>query len=1093
MLESPRASLNPGKTALLQRPSERETVAQEAGAAPARSPSATGTEAGSPVELREQIAQGGFGEVWTAVQVSLSRTVAVKRLREDLRLRARSKGLDIDELEEDFRREGLTAARLDHPNILPIYDLTGDARGRPMMAMKLVRGESWHLDMVADFPKLQPREFLAKHLPILIAVSQAVAFAHSRGVVHRDLKPAQVMVGEFGEALLMDWGLAILFDPAAFQEASRSERAINASTRQSAPNPAGTPAFMAPEQTEPSAENIGPWTDVYLLGGMLYYLLTGTAPHDAPNSKIAFEKARRGVPEHPSERMPGREMPEELVAITLRAMRPKPEDRHSSAKAFISALNDHLAGTGRRRESELLTGEAAAAASRAPLQYSDYSSILVQLEKARRLWAENPSVPRLEAEIRKQFARLALGNSDLTLARAQVAGLADGDDRSQLLRGIGAAESRLRQRERQRKVGIAASALLFLVVAATAVRLRFALATIDAKNEALTAQIARAEAARGDAEELMNLMLVKVQPELSRASGLGVLAEVGDLALAYFDRIAAEDRSEGTKVRHALALRQVGEILASQGNLAEALRILEQSLAIRQQKASAGSPADPDEDRNLAITQELIGRIHARQGALDEAMTWLQRSTAIRTRMKELHPDSADAAVELAGSLQQIGHVQWQQGDLRGALASYRGQADLMGEAIGIAPDAVNHLYGYSSALNNVGDALLQLGDLAAALVDYRNAQALAKQVNAASPEDSMYRHNVAVSSAKVGDVLWYQGDYAGALEEYTQAVAISEELTRRDPLNVNWRRSTAIYYQSIGDTHDSSGDPEKALEALRRSLEERRRLTELSNSPEYRSDYLTSLSRIGGLLYNNGKPGEALELFSEALAIAESLERESGEGVRRKRDVALARKDVGRAFRALGEFDKSEQALKTSAATLSALIASNGDDTSLRQELGVVQQSLGMTYAAAGRPREAAIAYKAGLSAIRSLFELEPDNAKRRLDYLLMSAIIGEFAASAAPDSSVLAAVIDAEAAAAAARDALTLAEVDVWRRLALARCLLLHKMGRPAESCERLRQILEDNLIDPAVANEFDTFVELQNLAPECLGDEVGDRAPR
>src|SRR5205823_6499906 len=144
-----------------------------------------------------------------------------------------------------------------------------------------------------------------------------IAFAHARGIVHRDLKPSQVMVGNFGDVFLMDWGLAVTFLP---PEEQREDMAAACATHiDYAANPAGTVAFMAPEQTEKTAEHVGPWTDVYLLGGILYYLLTGTYPHPQRNSVEAFQHASRGNLEPPEQRAPDTSIPPELSQLAMKA------------------------------------------------------------------------------------------------------------------------------------------------------------------------------------------------------------------------------------------------------------------------------------------------------------------------------------------------------------------------------------------------------------------------------------------------------------------------------------------------------------------------------------------------------------------------------------------------------------------------------------------------------------------------------------------------------------------------------------------------------------------------------------------------------
>ena len=198
--------------------------------------------------LRRCIGVGGFGEVWEAEQASLERLVAVKKIQDLHYIELQDDEQQRIRLEHQFRQEALITAQLDHPNIVPVYDLGLDENGRPALAMKLVRGKPWNHILFADFYDLEEEDYYAKHLPIFLDMLQAAAFAHSRGIVHRDLKPSQMLVGNYGEVLLMDWGLA-LFVGRVSDDKDLTPPPMNIPTVKTAHNPAGTPSLMAPEQT----------------------------------------------------------------------------------------------------------------------------------------------------------------------------------------------------------------------------------------------------------------------------------------------------------------------------------------------------------------------------------------------------------------------------------------------------------------------------------------------------------------------------------------------------------------------------------------------------------------------------------------------------------------------------------------------------------------------------------------------------------------------------------------------------------------------------------------------------------------------------
>jgi len=408
--------------------------------------------------LRFPVAVGGCGEVWEATQTSLQRVVAVKRIQDGQRRKIGENSRERSRAQNDFRIEAITTAQLDHPNIVPVYDLGMDADGWPIMAMKLVRGDPWSILIRRDFDAMPVDDFLAKHLPIFVTAMQAVAFAHSRGVIHRDLKPSQVMVGEFGEVLLMDWGLAIsAARPRSGPDAAKAILFEGLPTPATATSPSGTPVFMAPEQTEDTASGITFATDIYLLGGTLYQLLTGKYPRWADTSAETMRRAAFGEVIPLDVAAAGREIPRELAELTLKALSPKPGDRLPSVRAFIDGVRDYLSGATARRESECLVSAArerlatVAGRPKAPQMvaskiYGICSECLSELDRANALWPKNSGIAPLRGEVLEVYAETALRNDDLTLARG-LAGLTDGGARRAGL--LGRIDERERQQRRQ--------------------------------------------------------------------------------------------------------------------------------------------------------------------------------------------------------------------------------------------------------------------------------------------------------------------------------------------------------------------------------------------------------------------------------------------------------------------------------------------------------------------------------------------------------------------------------------------------------------------------------------------------------------------
>ncbi len=436
--------------------------------------------------LLRLIGRGGMGEVWEGIQRRLWRRVAIKRLRRG----EGSTAAGIPQaMTREFHGEALTSALLDHPNIVPVYDLGFDVDGTPLLAMKMVHGQSWDRLLRVDFDALGAELHLARHLPILSLVAQAVAFAHSKGVVHRDLKPSQVMVGEFGEVLLMDWGLAIMVGSPPEFVGEETPRALYPCT-DSAMNPAGTPGYMAPEQTSHDAREIGPWTDSYLLGGLLYHLLTGQRPHPGDNSDQAFLAAAEGIVTPIDEAAPGRHIPPELAALAASCLDRAPAARPTAA-AFVEGIHDYLSGASRQRESIQLTNQLAQ--ERIEPTYAAFVHALTRLGQAQRLWPENPSAAPIRERIVEDYTVLALKLGDLTLARAQAERIADPAVRSRRLGEVDAAIGRsIAQRRRVRQLSAAAYLLLGTIIVGG----YFFTASLKAANRETTFRLEETAAAR---------------------------------------------------------------------------------------------------------------------------------------------------------------------------------------------------------------------------------------------------------------------------------------------------------------------------------------------------------------------------------------------------------------------------------------------------------------------------------------------------------------------------------------------------------------------------------------------------------------------
>ncbi|MGO9468982.1 MAG: protein kinase domain-containing protein [Isosphaeraceae bacterium] len=293
--------------------------------------------------------RGGLGVIYKARHQDLPRDVALKFIRQD-----RS---DDPQCSKRFLREAQITARLEHPGIVPIYGLGRDEAGNPCYAMRFVEGttleqaiKSYHVQRDHDRERGSvgtDRTFRAL-LQRFKSACTTIGYAHSRGVLHRDIKPGNIMLGPFEETLVVDWGLGkiIASGAALARGAGEDEREmllpVAGSDELATWGVVGTPGFMSPEQHAGQWGKVGPASDIYALGATLYVLLTGKAPFDGRSPGEIAAKVERG--EFIPPRQAKAEIPRPLEAICLKAMALTPEDRYNSAVDLAVDLEDWMAG-----------------------------------------------------------------------------------------------------------------------------------------------------------------------------------------------------------------------------------------------------------------------------------------------------------------------------------------------------------------------------------------------------------------------------------------------------------------------------------------------------------------------------------------------------------------------------------------------------------------------------------------------------------------------------------------------------------------------------------------------------------------------------
>lgn len=290
---------------------------------------------GERYQDRGRLGRGGMGEVRLCQDKRIGREVALKVIRDERATEARARAR--------FSKEARVQGQLEHPAVVPVYDVDATQEGRPYFTMRRVGGRT-----LADIIRADDRDEYSRRR-LLSAFSQvclAVDYAHERGIVHRDLKPSNVMLGDFGEVYVLDWGLAKTVgededveteEPVSFDDLGGSAETVDGEVL-------GTPGYMAPEQLDGVHGNVGPRSDVYALGALLFELVTLEPLHPRKTPQQAVGSTIGGADARAHARYPDRQVPPELEAICVRATQYDSADRFSSARELHQAVERFLDG-----------------------------------------------------------------------------------------------------------------------------------------------------------------------------------------------------------------------------------------------------------------------------------------------------------------------------------------------------------------------------------------------------------------------------------------------------------------------------------------------------------------------------------------------------------------------------------------------------------------------------------------------------------------------------------------------------------------------------------------------------------------------------
>ncbi len=895
----------------------------------------TATSDGQRFRILRPHARGGLGVVFVALDSELNRQVALKQILEshadDPTSRAR------------FMLEAEVTGGLEHPGIVPVYGLGTYGDGRPYYAMRFIEGDSlkeaidrFHNDERLKSDSGDHSLELHKLLRRFTDVCNAIQYAHSRGVLHRDIKPGNVIVGRHGETLVVDWGLA---KPIAQAEPHSSAGrgllvpSTSSGSAETLPGSAlGTPAYMSPEQAQGQLDRMGPRSDVYSLGATLYCLLTGRAPFNG-NAVDVIHLVQRG--EFPAPRQCNASIDRALEAVCVKAMAFRPEDRYESCRALVEEIDRWMADEPTSAWREPLSRRARrwARRNRTAVAVASVAVLAGIVGLSAVLAVQARANSNLTASLFRETeanGALASANAELDRSRAAVQTRYDLAVEAIKTFHTGVSEDFLLKQDQFKELRdrlLKSASDFYGKLGATLGNetdraSRAALGQANFELAELTSQVgSKQDALEAHRRLLLSRRAMAGEP----GAGTGTKADVSEslTAVAWIleqtgnpdeaERVYREAESlladlvrqapQSRTPRAALATcrSRLAWLLHVTGKSEEAVSVLRRARA--DQEAIAALPGvRVVSEADLAFSSHRLGTILASVGKPAEAETEFRAALATLERLSEREP----AVAEFQRSLAQI-HANFGSllSDLRRtaeAETEYRKALALQEKLSQQNPAVTSFRAGLSATHNALGILLAETGRRTLAETEYRAAIDLLQKLAEEHPSVVEYRDRLALTVHNLGNLLKNTGRSVEAQERYQEAIALQQTLVEKNPTDTHLRSHLALSHNNLGVLLSEMSRPAEAEAQYRSGLALRKRLVEDNPTvTEFRVHLASSHSGLGWLLSGQGRHAQALIPYNECLSLFRELTTAHPKVISYRSDLANAYVNLAMVHLALG------------------------------------------------------------------------------------------------------------------------------------------------------------------------------------------------
>ncbi|MCR9116780.1 MAG: protein kinase [bacterium] len=820
--------------------------------------------------LREH-AHGGLGQVYVARDMELDREVALKEIKH----RHASKVA----LRRRFVLEAEVTGKLEHPGIVPVYGLGAYSDGRPYYAMRFIRGQSLgdaiddlhgrsRLPSTADDAEatqvsgtaekgdanpspepaakpLSSADETIKRRRLLgrfVDVCNAIDYAHSRGVLHRDIKPDNIMLGDYGETLVVDWGLAKVIGSKEEGESiiSSSPLSGDEAEKTMAGSVVGTPAFMSPEQANGELESLGPATDIYSLGATLFAMLSGNSPIEGSDAYEVLAKVKRG--ELRSMRSSGNRIPKPLIAICEKAMNMSTSLRYQSCDELAEDVEAYLAGEPVSAWREPLTVRAGRWMRKHRTLATSFGVGVSVLGVAMVI-----GFLLLGRAYQSEMAAHELADKRLTLGRSAVDKYLVAITEDPRLTTVGLEPLRKDLLESARDF--------------------YSIYTTETPNDpTMRNEQAWAWLRLAEIDASMGELKKSLQLYAAAAASFEELLLVDPDNDDYLEALGMAQQNR------AILLQQTGEI--------EQARILLDRSNDQFKVLEKKHPLVVTPQRTLADNLNIQGSWAFQRKEIAKAEKAYREEEKLRRHIveKSIQVDSEDLS-RLGGVATNLGHLAMSENRFRDALKQYEEATKIYQDVFESYPEHVhfsNYHKLYSESIRDLADAQQALGDFATSLQNYSRSIESKTILANRHPEVIEYQQDLGMANNNLGTLYVQSGDSIKAQQAYEAAIDAMRNVLKQRPESVPDQQVLAGFLVNASNLYLGLNPPlpveaEQALDeasAIYKSLAERE-----PSVINYRVRRVVALVELAGLYLATNRNAEAIEAVQTAHEIGDEID----------------------------------------------------------------------------------------------------------------------------------------------------------------------------------------------------------------------------